>query len=102
MITFNVLRSQKISTELGSPQDGLICQVIAWHHYLSAIDEMQKDNDTFKNALKLWENYKHKENSKKLTILLVSQLTNIAFETTRRKIKKLEQKKWIYYSKKMG
>ena len=41
-------------------------------------------------------------NNKKLTITLVSQLTAIPFETTRRKINKLKKKKWIFYSKEKG
>ena len=41
-------------------------------------------------------------NNKKLTITLVSQLTAIPFETTRRKINKLKKKNWIFYSKEKG
>ena len=102
MITFNVLRSQKLSLELGSAQEALICQVIAWHHFLSAINETAKNDSTFDSALKLWENYKYKDTKKKLSVSLVSHLTNIPFETTRRKVKKLEKKSWIIYSKKNG
>ena len=47
MFNYNVFRMQKISTStnkvgLGSPQDSLILQVIAWHHYLSSITEVNK------------------------------------------------------------
>ncbi len=41
-------------------------------------------------------------NNKKLTITLVSQLTAIPFETTRRKVNKLKNKKWIFFSKQKG
>ena len=51
----------------------------------------------------MWENSKNKNiNGKKLTISLVSELTAIPFETTRRKIKKLVKKEWITYSKEKG
>ena len=43
-----------------------------------------------------------KKHSKKLTISLVSELTTIPFETTRRKIKKLVKKNWISYTKENG
>ena len=80
MITFNVLRSQKLSLELGSAQDALICQVIAWHHFLSAINETVKNDSTFNSALRLWENHKYKDTKKKLSVSLVSNLTNIPRE----------------------
>ena len=103
MITFNVLRSQKISIELGTPQEALICQVIAWHHYLSSIDEANSKDSTFDNALKLWSDYSVKKKSnKKLSISLISDLTNIPFETTRRKINKLVKRKWVNFSKVNG
>ncbi len=44
----------------------------------------------------------NKKHNKKLTISLVSELTTIPFETTRRKIKKLVKKNWITYSKENG
>ena len=44
----------------------------------------------------------NKQHNKKLTISLVSELTTIPFETTRRKIKKLVEKKWITYSRENG
>tara|TARA_A100001011_G_C13785308_1_gene624790 strand:+ start:81 stop:584 length:504 start_codon:yes stop_codon:yes gene_type:complete len=103
MITFNVLRSQKISVELRTPQEALICQVIAWHHYLLSIDEANNKDGTFDNALKLWSDYSVKKKSnKKLSISLISDLTNIPFETTRRKINKLVKIKWINFSKLNG
>ena len=51
----------------------------------------------------MWnENPSKITNNKKLTITLVSQLTAIPFETTRRKVKKLHKKKWIFYSREKG
>ena len=44
----------------------------------------------------------NKKGNKKLTISLVSELTKIPFETTRRKIKKLIKKNWITYTKESG
>ena len=44
----------------------------------------------------------NKKHNKKLTISLVSELTTIPFETTRRKIKKLVKKNWITYTKENG
>ena len=93
---------QILCKELG-PLDGLILQVVAWHHYLSSISEVKSDIHSFESALKMWENSKNKNvNGKKLTISLVSELTAIPFETTRRKIKKLVNKQWITYSKEKG
>ena len=88
--------------ELG-PLNGLILQVVASHHYLSSISETTKDIHSFDNTLKMWENKKSiAQGRKKLTILLVSELTAILFETTRRKIKNLVKKQWISYSKEKG
>jgi hypothetical protein len=51
----------------------------------------------------MWHEKKlNKKHSKKLTVSLVSELTKIPFETTRRKIKKLVNKNWITYTKKNG
>ena len=102
ILTHNVLRAQILSKELGT-LDGLIIQVIAWHHYLATISEVTKDDNTFDTAFDLWHNKSHNlSNNKKLTITLVSQLTAIPFETTRRKINKLKEKNWIFYSKEKG
>ena len=102
ILTHNVLRAQILSKELGT-LDSLIIQVIAWHHYLATISEVSKDDNTFDTALDLWHNKANKiANNKKLTITLVSQLTAIPFETTRRKINKLKKKNWIFYSKEKG
>ena len=83
--------------------EGLIVQVIAWHHYLSSISEIKKEIHSFDAAFQMWheKNINNKHN-KKLTISLVSELTTIPFETTRRKIKKLVKKNWITYNKKNG
>ena len=68
--------------------EGLIVQVIAWHHYLSSISEIKKEIHSFNSAFEMWhEKNINKEQNKKLTISLVSELTSIPFETTRRKIK---------------
>ena len=108
MFNYNVFRSQKITTSfnkigLGSSQDFLIIQVIAWHDYLASITEVNKKAKNFDETLKLWSEYKYDNNDKKkLTITLVSDLTNIPFETARRRITKLVQKKYITYSKNDG
>ena len=102
ILTHNVLRTQIISKELG-PLDGLIMQVIAWHHYLATISEVTKNDQTFDTAFSLWHEKKSKViNNKKLTISLVSELTGIPFETTRRKIYKLQKKEWLFFSKQNG
>ena len=83
--------------------EGLIVQVIAWHHYLSSITEIKKEIHSFDTALEMWHEKKiNKKHNKKLTISLVSELTTIPFETTRRKIKKLVKKNWITYTKENG
>ena len=78
-------------------------QVIAWHHYLSSISEVKKEVHSFDSVFDMWhdKNLKKKHN-KKLTISLVSELTAIPFETTRRKVKKLVKKNWISYTKQYG
>ena len=85
------------------PLEGLIVQVIAWHHYLSSISEIKEEIHSFDSAFEMWhENNLSKKHNKKLTISLVSELTTIPFETTRRKIKKLVKKNWITYNKNDG
>ena len=82
------------------PLEGLIVQVIAWHHYLSSISEIKKEIHSFDSAFEMWHDKNiNKKDNKKLTISLVSELTTIPFETTRRKIKKLVKKNWITYTK---
>ena len=105
ILNFNVLRFNKICVELGGPKEASICQVIAWHHYLNSISEAtNKGSATFADTLNLWDDFKPEEhsNSKPLSILLISSLASIPFETTRRILKKLEKKKWIVLSKKNG
>ena len=83
--------------------EGLIVQVIAWHHYLSSISEIKKEIHSFDSAFEMWHDKNiNKKDNKKLTISLVSELTTIPFETTRRKIKKLVKKNWITYTKEEG
>ena len=83
--------------------EGLIVQVIAWHHYLSSVSETKKEIHSFDAAFEMWHVKKiKKRHNKKLTISLVSELTTIPFETTRRKIKKLVKKNWITYTKESG
>ena len=102
ILTHNVLRYQKISQQIG-PLDGLIVQVIAWHHYLSTISEINEEVSSFNSSLQLWQSGQSKKNNeKKLTISLVSQLTSIPFETTRRKINKMVKNKWITFTKENG
>ena len=51
----------------------------------------------------MWHNKNlNNKHNKKLTISLVSELTTIPFETTRRKIKKLVEKDLITYTKEDG
>ena len=106
ILNFNVLRLNKICVELGGPKEASICQVIAWHHYLNSISEAdnKKGTSTFSDTLSLWDDFKPDDysNSKPLSISLISSLACIPFETTRRILKKLEKKKWIYLSKKNG
>ena len=83
--------------------EGLIVQVIAWHHYLSSISEIKEEIHSFDSAFEMWhEKNLNKKHNKKLTISLVSELTTIPFETTRRKIKKLVKKNCITYNKNNG
>ena len=85
------------------PLEGLIVQVIAWHHYLSSISEIKEEIHSFDSAFEMLnEKNLNKRHNKKLTISLVSELTTIPFETTRRKIKKLVKKNWITYTKENG
>jgi hypothetical protein len=106
ILNFNVLRLNKICVELGGPKEATVCQVIAWHHYLNSISEATNNKGTsaFTDTLNLWDDFNPQEhsNSKPLSILLISSLASIPFETTRRILKKLEKKKWIFLSKKNG
>ena len=108
MFNYNVFRMQKIGAStnkigLGSPQESVIIQVIAWHHYLSSITEVNKGAKSFDDTLKLWSEHKYnKTDKKKLTITLLCDLTNIPFETTRRRINKLVNKKYITYTRSEG
>ena len=106
IFNYNVLRLNKICVELGNPKEASICQVIAWHHYLNSISEAtnNKGTSTFTDTLNLWDDFKPEEhsNSKPLSISLISSLTSIPFETTRRILKKLEKKNWIIISKQNG
>jgi len=106
ILNFNVLRLNKICVELGSPKEASICQVIAWHHYLNSISEAdnKKGTSAFADTLNLWDDFNPEDhsNSKPLSISLISSLACIPFETTRRILKKLEKKKWIFLSKKNG
>ena len=97
-----MFRYQAIGKEVGA-LEGLTVQVIAWHHYLSSISEIKKEIHSFDSAFEMWHKKNiNKKNNKKLTISLLSELTTIPFETTRRKIKKLEKKNWITYTKENG
>lgn len=102
ILNHNVLHTKKINHELGSPQEAVICQVIAWHHYLVSINELPEKDAIFNNSLRLWDEYEKKESEsdKKLTISLISSLSNIPYETTRRKLKLLEKKNSIIINKK--
>ena len=106
ILNYNLLRFNKICVELGGPKEGTICQIIAWHHYISSISEAdnKKGTSAFSDTLDLWDDFKPEEhnNSKPLSISLISSLSCIPFETTRRILKKLEKKKWIVLSKKKG
>ena len=102
IINYNTLRNQINCKMLGSPQNYVIIQAIAWHHYLAKADEAANRDDYFKNTIKGWTDIEVASPARKLSISLVSELTNIPFETTRRHIKKLVKKDWIKYSKNTG
>ena len=83
--------------------NGLIVQVIAWHHYLSSISEIKKEIHSFDSAFQMWHRKNiNKQHNKKLTISIVSELKANPFENTRRKIKELVKKNWITYTKENG
>ena len=70
---------------------------------MSSISEIKKEIHSFDSAFEMWHKKNlNKKHNKKLTISLVSELTTIPFETTRRKIKKLIKKNWISYTKENG
>ena len=102
ILAYNDFKYQAINKEMG-PLKGLIVQVIAWHHYLTSISLVKKGVHSFNSAFEMWhDNNFSKRHNKKLTISLVSELTTISFETTKRKIKKLVKKNWISYTKENG
>ena len=108
---FLVLRTQKINEVIGNPIDGIIIQIICWHHLLLTMENLPSEEQkfaSFDKTLSLWKKELslnklfQKNNDKNLTISTVSTLAAIPFETTRRRLKKLEKDGWIKISRKTG
>jgi len=101
-LSFEINRSKFAVETWGSGNAYLIFQVIAWHHILVMTDEA--DSQIRDDAVKLWfkltiTGFKTRT---KLTYSLISLLTSLSIETVRRHVKKLEDNKWVHYSKKEG
>ena len=99
---FEINRSKYAVETWGSANAYLIFQVIAWHHILVMMDEgKSKIRD---DAVELW--FKLTKSGFKsrnvLTYSLIASLTSLSIETVRRQVKKLQENKWVYYSKKEG
>ena len=101
-LSFEISRSKFAVETWGSGNAYLIFQVIAWHHILVVNDEAK--SKLREEAVELW--FKLTKTGFKtqnvLTYSLISSLTSLSIETVRRHVKKLQNKKWVYYSKKEG
>ena len=101
-LSFEISRSKFAVKTWGSGNAYLIFQVIAWHHILVMNNESK--SGLRQEAVDLW--FKLTKTGFKtqnvLTYSLISSLTSFSIETVRRHVKKLEDKKWVYYSKKEG
>ena len=99
---FEISRSRAAVKSWGNANCYLVFQVICWHHILvltSKTDVKFRDE-----AVKLWYSFSKSgfDTSTVLTYTLISDLTSLSIETVRRQVKKLEEKKWVSYSKKNG
>ena len=101
-LSFEISRSKLGVETWGSGNAYLIFQVIAWHHILVMTDEAE--SQIREEAVELW--FKLTKTGFKtrnvLTYSLISSLTALSIETVRRHVKKLQNNKWVFYSKKEG
>ena len=101
-LSFEISRSKLGVETWGSGNAYLIFQVVAWHHVLVMTD--QSESKIRDEAVELW--FKLTKIGFKtrsvLTYTLISSLTSLSIETVRRQVKKLQENKWVYYSKKEG
>ena len=99
-----VLRQKVINETLGNPSNSALLQVICWHYLLNIIsNQSDKEDANFENTLKRWRNdYGNIKVEKKLTLTLLSNMTNIPLETVRRRIIGLQKEKWINYTVSTG
>ena len=104
-LEFNITRYRRIGLLAGSPIRLLIAQVIYWHEllilsekgtdeqFVSVRDEIEK---TGRESLERYID------TKKLSITLISSMTGLPFETTRRQVKAMEASGLIEQSEAYG
>ena len=101
-LSFEIDRSKAAVKVWGSANGYLVFQVICWHHIL--VITLLNEPKLRSEAIKLWFKISKAElkSSTVLTYTLIAELTSLSIETVRRQVKKLEENKWVSYSKKKG
>ncbi len=104
-LEFNITRYRRIGLLAGSPIRLLIAQVIYWHELLIL---SEKGTDHFFENVRTEitktgrETFQRYLESKKLSISLISNMTGIPFETTRRQVRAMEVAGLIEHSEAYG
>ena len=104
-LEFNINRYRRIGLLAGSPIKLLIAQVIYWHELLilaekGTAEQFMNVRENIKNTGK--ETFDRYLENKKLTITLISSMTGLPFETTRRQVKAMEASGLIEHSEVYG
>ncbi len=97
-LLFNIQRTRMINEEIGNPIDGMIMQVISWHQLLLSIGDNGADGE--QNFSDIWNSWHGDPDSrlpsqKKISVVGISQLTALPFETVRRRVKNLVNNGWL-------
>lgn len=104
-LEFNINRYKRIGLLAGSPVRLLIAQVVYWHELLilseKGTDEqfVSVREEIKKTGRETLERY---IDTKKLSISLISNMTGLPFETTRRQVKAMEASGFIERSETYG
>ena len=100
-LELQIKRSSDAVKLFGSANSYLVLQVIAWHNFLIITKGFNK-KDRASLVNKWLKSNNSKNNKYKLTYTLISELTGLHLETVRRHVKRLENLKWVKYSKTNG
>ena len=101
-LELQIKRSAEAVKLVGNANSYLVLQVVAWHNFLIVTKNLKSTDRS--NIVKKWtkDNVYKKANKYKLTYTLIAELTNLNLETVRRHVKRLEELKWVKYSKAKG